>query len=261
MQVARVTEHVCRNKRDRNVSIPCSMPLQAMLLATARCQSSPPNRGTADLGCWSHASCRGRACADLSSTSSRRRNGASVCEPALRPHTRPIQPHPGLAQGYNSGGVPLLVVGVGKGAIGALGRPAVGLLECTSKTAHAAALACLGKEGIVGTVQRRVRPPGVSSILLEEGLLEVSVAACAPLCFLLSDGAKQHQSTHLAQHARPDALRTTHVSGMTGRELRCSYQVSMQCHSGTALCSTSISGFRSQSTYDMADDHDADALL
>ena len=40
-------------------------------------------------------------------------------------------------QGYNSGGIPLLVVGVGKGAIGALGRPAVGLLECSSKTAHA----------------------------------------------------------------------------------------------------------------------------
>ena len=77
------------------------------------------------------------------------------------------------AQGYNSGGIPLLVVGIGKGAIGALGRPAVGLLEGSSKTAHAAALACLGKEGIVGTVQRRVRPPGVSSILLEEGLLEV----------------------------------------------------------------------------------------
>ena len=38
------------------------------------------------------------------------------------------------------------MVGVGKGAIGALGRPAVGLLECSSKTAHAAALACLGKE-------------------------------------------------------------------------------------------------------------------
>ena len=71
------------------------------------------------------------------------------------------------------GGVPLAVVGVGKGAIGALARPAVGLLEGASKTAHAAALACLGKEGIVGTVQRRVRPPGVSSILLEEGLLEV----------------------------------------------------------------------------------------
>ncbi len=40
-------------------------------------------------------------------------------------------------QGYYSGGIPLLVVGVGKGAIGALGRPAVGLLECSSKTAHA----------------------------------------------------------------------------------------------------------------------------
>ena len=81
-----------------------------------------------------------------------------------------------VRQGYNSGGIPLLVLGMGKGALGALARPGIGMLEGASKTAHAAALACLGKEGIVGTVQRRVRPPGVSSILLEEGLLEVKHA-------------------------------------------------------------------------------------
>jgi hypothetical protein len=89
---------------------------------------------------------------------------------------RPLMTSRSVRQGYNSGGIPLLVLGMGKGALGALARPGIGMLEGASKTAHAAALACLGKEGIVGTVQRRVRPPGVSSILLEEGLLEVKHA-------------------------------------------------------------------------------------
>lgn len=73
-------------------------------------------------------------------------------------------------QGYNLGGVPLMLVGFGKGAVGVMIRPGIGMLEASSKTAHGLALACLGKEGIVGSVQRRVRQPGLSARLLEDSL-------------------------------------------------------------------------------------------
>lgn len=80
---------------------------------------------------------------------------------------------PLVVQGYSMGGVPLMLVGLGKGAAGAMLRPGIGMLEASSKTAHGFALACLGKEGIVGSVQRRVRQPGLSAHLLEDSLLEV----------------------------------------------------------------------------------------
>lgn len=67
-----------------------------------------------------------------------------------------------------------MLVGVGKGAVGVMLRPGIGMLEVSSKTAHGFALACLGKEGIVGSVQRRVRQPGVSAHLLEDSMQEVS---------------------------------------------------------------------------------------
>ena len=90
-----------------------------------------------------------------------------VWPPVTDPYTLSI------LQGYNLGGVPLMLVGFGKGVVGVVLRPGIGLLEASSKTAHCLALACLGKEGIVGTVQRRVRPPGASGLLLEESLSEV----------------------------------------------------------------------------------------
>lgn len=76
-------------------------------------------------------------------------------------------------QGYNLGGVPLLAVGVGKGFAGALLRPGLGVCELSSKAAYGLSLACLGKQGIVGTVQRRVRPPGGAPPPDEMALLDM----------------------------------------------------------------------------------------
>jgi hypothetical protein len=52
------------------------------------------------------------------------------------------------------------VLGVGKAALGLPVRPLIGGLEFASKAVAAAALASLGREGIVGKMQRRVRAPG-----------------------------------------------------------------------------------------------------
>lgn len=78
-----------------------------------------------------------------------------------------------MLQGYNLGGVPLLMVGAGKGLAGAFVRPSLGVCELASKTAYGLSLACLGKQGIVGTVQRRVRPPGAAPLPDEESLLDM----------------------------------------------------------------------------------------
>lgn len=76
-------------------------------------------------------------------------------------------------QGYNLGGVPLLLVGAGKGVAGVLVRPGIGALELASKTAYGLSLACLGKQGIVGTIQRRIRPPAALLPGDEDGFLEM----------------------------------------------------------------------------------------
>lgn len=66
-----------------------------------------------------------------------------------------------------------LLLGFVKATLGLVGRPAVGVLEGTSKAMQAAALACLGRDGIVGKIQRRVKAPGAFSDdgteALEEG--------------------------------------------------------------------------------------------
>ncbi len=78
------------------------------------------------------------------------------------------------AQGYNLGGVPLLLVGAGKGVVGMLVRPGIGALELPSKMAYGLSLACLGKQGIVGTVQQRVRRPGAAAHDDEDAQLTAS---------------------------------------------------------------------------------------
>ena len=57
------------------------------------------------------------------------------------------------------------MVGLGKGILGILVRPAVGLLELVSKGTYGMGLICLGREAISGSNQRRVRAPGA---LLDE---------------------------------------------------------------------------------------------
>lgn len=59
-------------------------------------------------------------------------------------------------------------MGVCKAALGLLGRPSVGLLEALSKVLFALALGCLGREGIIGKIQRRVKAPG--AFAEEEGM-------------------------------------------------------------------------------------------
>ncbi len=70
--------------------------------------------------------------------------------------------------------MPLLLVGAGKGVAGVLVRPGIGALELTSKMAYGLSLACLGKQGIVGTVQQRVRPPGAAAHDDEDAQLTAS---------------------------------------------------------------------------------------
>ena len=52
------------------------------------------------------------------------------------------------------------VLGVNKAVIGLPFRPFIGCLELTSKVLAALALSSLGRDGIVGKIQRRVRAPG-----------------------------------------------------------------------------------------------------
>ena len=52
------------------------------------------------------------------------------------------------------------MLGVGKGLVGLPVRPLIGTLEFTSKVVAALSMASLGRDGIVGKVQRRVRAPG-----------------------------------------------------------------------------------------------------
>lgn len=78
--------------------------------------------------------------------------------------------------------MPLLAVGCGKGVAGLLLRPTIGGTEFASKLAGGLSLACLGKQGIVGTVQRRVRPPGAAPLPDEDSLLGL-VSDSVIFCF------------------------------------------------------------------------------
>ena len=52
------------------------------------------------------------------------------------------------------------MLGLGKAVLGVPVRPLIGSLELGSKVLAAAAMASLGRDGIVGKIQRRVRAPG-----------------------------------------------------------------------------------------------------
>lgn len=109
------------------------------------------------------------------------------CWPPLVAHTHLLPTHalssPPLAwprpQGYQTGGKAGLTLGVLKGMLGLLGRPAVGTLEAGNKLFAACALACLGREGIIGKIQRRVKAPGAFAD--EEGV-EVGGVGCRVWC-------------------------------------------------------------------------------
>lgn len=55
-----------------------------------------------------------------------------------------------------------LGMGLAKASIGAIGRPTVGVLEGLSQLSGAFARMALGREGILGKMQRRVRAPGAA---------------------------------------------------------------------------------------------------
>jgi len=65
-----------------------------------------------------------------------------------------------MQQGWHAYHAPGFILGVLKGTIGLPIRPIIGSLEFTSFTLAAVAMSALGREGIVGKVQRRVRAPG-----------------------------------------------------------------------------------------------------
>ncbi|KAK9815754.1 hypothetical protein WJX72_009012 [[Myrmecia] bisecta] len=72
-------------------------------------------------------------------------------------------------QGWNSSGLTGAAVGMGKGLLGLPVRPAIGVFEGCSKTAHGLGLVCLGREAISGSVQRRMRAPGAFAEDQQEG--------------------------------------------------------------------------------------------
>lgn len=64
--------------------------------------------------------------------------------------------------GWQARGWSGLGLGVAKAALGVLGRPLVGVLEALSQLAGASARIALGREGILGKLQRRIRAPGAA---------------------------------------------------------------------------------------------------
>ena len=65
-------------------------------------------------------------------------------------------------QGYHSGSLIIALMGCGKAVLGMVLRPMVGLFELGGKSAHGAGLLFLGREGISGTIQKRIRAPGTA---------------------------------------------------------------------------------------------------
>ena len=51
----------------------------------------------------------------------------------------------GMLQGFHSGGLPMALLGVGKGVAGLAVRPTLGVLEMTSKGSYGMGLVCLGR--------------------------------------------------------------------------------------------------------------------
>ena len=71
------------------------------------------------------------------------------------------QCHPSV-QGYHSGSLIIALMGCGKAVLGMVLRPLVGIFELGGKSAHGAGLLFLGREGISGTIQKRIRAPGTA---------------------------------------------------------------------------------------------------
>lgn len=65
-------------------------------------------------------------------------------------------------QGYHSGSLIIALMGCGKAVLGMVLRPLVGVFELGGKSAHGAGLLFLGREGISGTIQKRIRAPGTA---------------------------------------------------------------------------------------------------
>lgn len=63
-------------------------------------------------------------------------------------------------QGFYTGGLPMLVLGLGHGVVGVVVRPTVGILEMIAKGSSGLGLICLGSRAISGSTVRRVRAPG-----------------------------------------------------------------------------------------------------
>lgn len=63
-------------------------------------------------------------------------------------------------QGYHSGSFLVSLLGIFKAVVGILIRPTVGICEFGGKSAYGIGLLFLGREGISGTIQKRVRAPG-----------------------------------------------------------------------------------------------------
>ena len=51
----------------------------------------------------------------------------------------------GVLQGFHNGGLPMALLGLGKGVIGLAVRPTLGVLEMTSKASLGMGLVCLGR--------------------------------------------------------------------------------------------------------------------
>lgn len=87
-------------------------------------------------------------------------------------------------QGYHSGSLLVSLLGIFKAVVGIIIRPTVGLCEFMGKSAHGVGLLFLGREGISGAIQKRVRAPGT--------LADDSEEVCYTL--LLARRSKQLQS-------------------------------------------------------------------
>lgn len=69
---------------------------------------------------------------------------------------------------------PGLALGLVKGIVGIPARPTIGFLEFGADVFAAVAMTALGRDGIVGKMQRRMRPPGAFSEDGTEGIIEDS---------------------------------------------------------------------------------------
>lgn len=89
-----------------------------------------------------------------------------------------------LLQGYHSGSLLVSLLGIFKAVVGILIRPTVGICEFMGKSAHGIGLLFLGREGISGAIQKRVRAPGT--------LADDSEEVCSELLLLFHCWAKRN---------------------------------------------------------------------